>query len=240
MELVSADELLETESIVRSVAAVVEVVYTEGVLDVADVERMDVLDTDNKVRTEDADVEAEVVNPVLLDVLKIAEVLEVENVVEVVGTDKGTMLDEFVDTIDEVVYTLLVNETNNDPDELVVTAELAEVVGTDKMDKTEEDPDALVFVGATTTVIKVVRLELPIALVAIDELVETFKIEYADDAVVFVLPADAAETLDVADTPEVVDDTDCKVTGEFVGIADDTEIEVVDELEKLLAEAETD
>lgn len=98
------------------------------------------------------------------------------------------------------------------------------------MDKSEEDVDALELVSAIVDVTKVVWLRTLAVFVATDEALETFSIEYADDAVVVLeLPADA-DKLEVVDTLGIGDDTDCKVTAAFVDFAGIIEVEVSEEL----------
>lgn len=235
-ESIDEDEINDAVDVVEY-TPLVDVVNVDAEELVVATELADVVGTDKTDRSvEDVD---EVICSTV-DVLETAEVLKVENVAKVVGTDSGIMLDKSVDEVDEDAYTVLVDETGVDADELIITVNLAEVVGTDKMDKSEEDLDALEVAGTITDVVKVVWLETPAVLVATEERLETFKIEYADDPVVLVLPDDSAGTVDIVDTPGVVVDTDCKVTAEFADIAGDPEVVGTEEPAKLLAEEGTD
>lgn len=97
------------------------------------------------------------------------------------------------------------------------------------MYKSEEDVDALELVSAIVDVTKVVWLRTLAVFVATDEALETFSIEYADDAVVLELLVDA-DKLEVVDTLGIGDDTDCKVTAASVDFAGIIEVEVSEEL----------
>lgn len=130
VELIDLRELVETDRIVKSVSVVVEIVYGEVLMGVTDVEKEVVLETDSNVTADDTVEVTKTVGPAVLDVLEDIGVLEVvEDVVEVVRTDKGTIVDESADEVDAtdivavVEYALLV-----DVEELLVNAGLAEVV----------------------------------------------------------------------------------------------------------------
>lgn len=130
VELIDLRELAETDRIVKSVPIVVEIVYGEVLMGVTDVEKEVVLETDSNVTADDTVEVTKTVGPAVLDVLEDIGVLEVvEDVVEVVRTDKGTIVDKSADEVNAtdvvavVEYALLV-----DVEELIVTAGLAEVV----------------------------------------------------------------------------------------------------------------